>query len=500
MASPNGGDHFAPAHRTRRHGTSRPLGVADAGLKQGSSGDDKPRVPRPSRRAVVAAVVTATALFLTGVSIPRSATAGTATAQDQSRSQYWVATFVERADLRAALDETNWVRRGRLAVRALRRAYRTADARPRVRRLLRGHDAAATPLWIANAVLFRASKPIADEVARIVGVSEVVGGRDLDLEAELTTATARPVGTPTAAPANLLAAHVPDARVAGLTGAGVVIGIVDTGVDATHPDLATSYRAEGGWFDPSGRCPDDPCDGSGHGTAVAGVAVGERTGVAPGAHWIAARGCSDTRCTLASLLESLQFMLAPDAGHGDGPDPDLRPDVINNSWSIPEPSTALGRAMTSIYAAGILSVFAAGNTGPGCATVSYPASQPEVVAVGATDDAGIVARFSARGPGPLGPEPTLVAPGVDVVTTAISGGYASVSGTSMAAPEVSGTYALTIQAAPSHQGSNALHRSLITASGGRPESDCDTPGVPNSAYGYGLLDAVASVQAAEALG
>jgi subtilisin family serine protease len=415
----------------------------------------------------------------------------------------WIATFVERPDLRPALQARSWTRRGRRTVTALRHAYRRARARPRVVRRLRERGAEVTPLWIANAVLFRAARDVADEIAGIDGVTEVVGGRDLDLGAHYGPTTRGPIvdgpnaGGPAAVPASLATVRVPEARADGFSGAGVTVGFVDTGVDARHPDLAAGHRAIAGWFDPTGRCPSGPCDRGGHGTTVAGVAVGARTGVAPGAQWIAARGCTRSSCTLTLVLPALQFMLAP----GDRrPDPDLRPEVVNSSWSIDEPSTALGRAMTALHAAGIVNVFAAGNAGPACATVGFPASQPEVVAVGATDDRGAVARFSARGPGPLGPEPALVAPGVSVVTTAAGGGYAISSGTSMAAPVVTGTYALAVQAAPRHRGSPSLHDAVITAASPRPRSACRSHGVPNSAYGHGVLDAAAAVRSAAALG
>jgi subtilisin family serine protease len=447
-------------------------------------------------RLAAAFLALATALGAAGLlTSPTSARATTVTSAKPR--EFLVATFVERPDLRAAVGEPNWNRRGHLTVSALQRAYRTAAARPVVLRALRKRGITATPLWVSNAVLFHAPKSVADQIARIDGVTEVVGGRELDLGAEVAAAASAPQAAPTAMPANLVEVGVPGARAAGVTGHGAVVGIVDTGVDAQHPDLAGNFRRRGGWFDPTGRCPDAPCDDDGHGTAVAGLAVGKTTGVAPGAQWIAARGCTAEQCTLELVLQSLQFMLAPDAGRGA--DPDLRPDVINNSWSIKEPSTSLGRAMTALHAAGILDVFAAGNSGPTCRSVGFPASQPEVVAVGATDADGQIARFSARGPGPLGPEPSLVAPGLDVLTTAIGGGYTRASGTSMAAPEVTGAYALVLETAPQERGSEALFSTVVNSAARRPAANCRTRGVPNSDYGYGALNAAAAVAAARGL-
>jgi subtilisin family serine protease len=452
-------------------------------------------------RLAAAFLALATALGAAGATTssasPRAASdANHSTALTKTRD-FWVATFTERPDLRAAVGESDWNRRGNLTVTSLRRAFRRAEARPVVERALRSRGITATPLWISNAVLFHAPKAVADRIARIKGVTEVVGGRELDLGAEITAAASGPQAAPTGVPTNLVAAGVPGARSTGVTGRGAVVGIVDTGVDAQHPDLADNFRRQAGWFDPTGRCPDAPCDEGGHGTAVAGLAVGRTTGVAPGAQWIAARGCTATQCTLELVLQSLQFMLAPDAGRGA--DPDLRPDFVNNSWSIKEPSTSLGRAMTALHAAGVLNVFAAGNTGPACRSVGFPASQPDVVAVGAIDGGGQIARFSARGPGPLGPEPTLVAPGLDVLTTAVGGGYTRLSGTSMAAPEVTGTYALALETAPEARGRNELHETVVTSASRRPADSCRTTGVPNSDYGYGTLNAAAAVAAARSI-
>jgi subtilisin family serine protease len=451
-------------------------------------------------RLAAAFLALATALGAAGaLSTPEVARADTPTARGGAGTglDFWVATFVERPDLRSAVREPGWNRRGQLTVGALRRAYRTAAARPDVARLLRRRGIAVTPLWISNGVLFHASKDVADRVARVEGVTEVVGGRELELGAEVGAAAAGPQAAPRAVPTNLVAVGVPGARAAGATGRGAVVGIVDTGVDVRHPDLADAFRREGGWFDPTGRCPDLPCDEGGHGTAVAGLAVGATTGVAPGARWIAARGCTARECTLELVLQSLQYMLAPNAGRGA--DPDLRPDVVNNSWSIAKASTALGRAMTALHAAGVLNVFAAGNGGPACRSVGFPASQPEVVAVGAIDGDGHIARFSGRGPGPLGPEPALVAPGLDVLTTAAGGGYTRVSGTSMAAPEVTGTFALVLETAPQARGRAALTDTVVSSAAGRPAASCRTDGVPNSDYGSGTLNAAAAVAAARGL-
>ena len=133
----------------------------------------------------------------------------------------------------------------------------------------------------------------------------------------------------------------PAAWDAGVLGQGVVVANVDTGVEYTHPALVGNYRGNNGdgtfthdynWWDPSGICGDEPCDNVGHGTHTMGTIAGgdgpgpftPDIGVAPGARWIAAKGCEDMGCSETALLSSGQFILAPTDLAGDNPDPSRR--------------------------------------------------------------------------------------------------------------------------------------------------------------------------------
>ena len=134
----------------------------------------------------------------------------------------------------------------------------------------------------------------------------------------------------------------------GILGGGVVVANVDTGVDFTHEALVNQYRGNLGgsfdhnynWWDPTGICGDEPCDNAQHGTHTMGTMVGgdgpgpftPDVGVAPGAEWIAAKGCEDFFCTETSLLSAGEFILAPTDLDGLNPDPSKRPDIVNNSW------------------------------------------------------------------------------------------------------------------------------------------------------------------------
>ena len=263
----------------------------------------------------------------------------------------------------------------------------------------------------------------------------------------------------------------------GITGQGVVVGVADTGVDWNHPALLPQYRGWDGaaashaynWHDavhdadPLNACGSnspEPCDDQGHGTSVAGLAVGDdggenRIGVAPGARWIGCRNMSIGAGTPARYIECFEFFLAPTDADGENPRPDLGADVVNNSWTCPEEEgctdpEVLRSAVEALRAAGIAQSFAAGNTGPACSSLSaVPPIYEAAFAVGATDLGDGLAIFSARGPvvrdGSNRIKPDLVAPGVGVRTSApllSADPYTIFGGTSAASPHVAGAIAL----------------------------------------------------------
>ena len=138
----------------------------------------------------------------------------------------------------------------------------------------------------------------------------------------------------------------------GVRGEGIVIGLVDTGVQYDHPALVEQYRGNLGggvfdhnynWVDISNQCADPhvPCDMHGHGTGAAGLAVGDdggvnQIGVAPGARFITA--AVDNGPVASDWLAAMQWMLAPTDLNGENARPDLRPHVINNSWGFYPPT------------------------------------------------------------------------------------------------------------------------------------------------------------------
>ncbi|WP_407940378.1 S8 family serine peptidase [Micromonospora auratinigra] len=296
----------------------------------------------------------------------------------------------------------------------------------------------------------------------------------------------------------------------GVTGAGVVVGSSDSGVDGRHPALAAGFRGgDDSWYDPWGRSR-TPGDRNGHGTHTVGSAVGrDGIGVAPGASWV---GCVNLARNLGSparYLDCLQFMLAPFPAGGDpftDGRPQRAPDVLTNSWGCPpiegcDPG-ALRPATAALAAAGILVVVAAGNTGPYCASVTDPpAPYPDVLTVGAVDRARQLTRFSSRGPAAGdAAKPDLVAPGADVLSAFPGGGYAALDGTSMATPQVAGVVALMWSANPALVGDLARTRRILqdTATPAGVPPDARRCGGERDLVGAGLVDAYAAVEAARA--
>lgn len=296
----------------------------------------------------------------------------------------------------------------------------------------------------------------------------------------------------------------------GVTGAGVVVGSSDSGVDGRHPALAAGFRGGAdSWYDPWEHTR-APADRGGHGTHTVGSAVGrDGIGVAPGAQWV---GCVNLDRNLGSpayYLDCLQFMLAPFPAGGDpftDGRPQRAPDVLTNSWGCPsiegcDPG-ALRPATAALAAAGILVVAAAGNTGPYCGSVADPpAPYPDVLTVGAVDRARQLTGFSSRGPAAGGlAKPDLVAPGAAVPSAFPGGGYATLDGTSMATPQVAGVVALMWSANPALVGDLARTRRLLldTATPAGVPPGGERCGGERDLVGAGLVDAYAAVRAARA--
>ena len=289
----------------------------------------------------------------------------------------------------------------------------------------------------------------------------------------------------------------------GIDGSGVTVGIIDSGVHWRHEALMENWRGYdpnnpehpdpvGNWFDAvEGRSlPYDMAENP-HGTHVLGTILGKDPngeniiGVAPGAQWIAAKAFTLQGGQNSWLLAAGEFMIAPNGN------PDLAPDIINNSWGGARGLDEWYRPMVQAWRdAQIVPIFAAGNTTGGSAThsVSVPANYPESIAVGATDINNIRGNFSNQGPGPYGAnlKPDISAPGVNI-RSSIPGGYAGGwNGTSMAAPHVAGVAAL-LRSVDATISVDHIQETLINTATPLTDSQYNTS--PNNGYGYGLVNA-----------
>ncbi|MGH9037713.1 MAG: S8 family serine peptidase [Acidimicrobiia bacterium] len=324
----------------------------------------------------------------------------------------------------------------------------------------------------------------------------------------------------------------------GVTGKGVTVAILDTGVDFGHPDLADAMRANVklvGFGDPLPVIPvqslTNSDTSSGHGTHVAGDVASRGTasdgayrGLAPGAGLVGI-GAGDG-LSMFLVLEGLDWTMANRDRYG------IR--VINNSWGSQfepfDPYDPVNGATRALAKAGVVVVFANGNDSTEMAMNPY-ASPPWVLPVAAGDKTGKVADFSSRGieadtvglgfasvdvagetrrPLAMGLyHPAVTTTGVDVVSTRANNTiipitalpsdlrsvppdelpyYTTLSGTSMAAPETAGVVALVLEAAPELTPAQVRMVLQVTA---RPIAD-----TPFHAGGYGYTDASAAVELA----
>jgi len=409
-----------------------------------------------------------------------------------------ILTLADQLDVKSFKGKNKSLRRSRLN-RALR--DKADKSQKGLKKFLKEKKARKIKsFWIFNGMAAAIRADIVDELAQRPEVQSI----QLDAVVSLPAPTLAAAGTPEW---NIDAIKAPMLWELGYTGTGVVVANMDTGVDVLHPDLAASYRNDpNSWLDlvsgsPTPIDPDPP--GSifgGHGTKTMGVMVGgdaggTSIGVAPGAQWIAVRVFdSDGNATYTAIHSGYQWLLDPDGN----PDTDDLPDVVNNSWGIVDPPEVVGSCITefqtdiqALKAAGVAMVFSAGNQGPNSHTSVSPANNPESLAVGSVGQSMVISDFSSRGPSGCGGDifPELVAPGDNVRTTDVSLGgfpnYVPTSGTSIAAPHVSGAIALLLSVNP--QLTVGDLETLLTDSA----TDLGIAGWDND-YGKGLLDVEAA--------
>jgi len=389
--------------------------------------------------------------------------------------------------------------------------------------------------WIANAIWVEAGQEIVRQIAQRPDVAKILENSLLMLSEFRTEEKEAPRIQSGALTYGWNIDKIEAWRVwaEGFFGQGAVIGTIDTGVTWDLPELIDQYRGWDGntadhnynWHDavdsggtdcPAGSL--EPCDEFNHGTGTLGLAVSgqlagdgldTQIGVAPQAKWITCRVAVDpaSGASLASVVECLQWMLAPTDLNGQFPDPGKAPDVLNTSWGCApgsgceDPLNMLEPIFQNLRAAGIFHATAAGNSGPDCDTVStHPDVYQSSMATGSSgvdsEFNDIISGFSSRGPaaetGLI--KPDVVAPGQGVGTFNRLGTPITVGGTSASSPHLAGVVALLISASPELAG-DVDKLELLVKQYADPRTSGQTCGgtqgdeIPNNTWGWGRINA-----------
>jgi serine protease len=262
----------------------------------------------------------------------------------------------------------------------------------------------------------------------------------------------------------------------------VKVGIVDEGVDYTHPDLAACFDPGTRGYDFVDKDADPRPTGSEemHGSHVAGIVAAGNNNAVGIAGW--------ANVTLYSCraLDSAGSGSTSDIADGVRWATDHGVRVINLSLGSVSSSSVLEDAVRYAWDRGVVLVAASGNDG--ARAVFFPAAYDQCIAVGAFDTTGVLAGFSN-----YGPEQELVAPGVGILSTTPGSEYYYMDGTSMASPEVAGLVALLIAYRPTL--TNQQVRAILSASA----IDMGTAG-RDEYYGYGLANGFRALQLAQMYG
>lgn len=271
----------------------------------------------------------------------------------------------------------------------------------------------------------------------------------------------------------------------GYTGEGVKVAVIDTGVDAGHPDLNGGKVVA--WADFVNGSNSTPYDDNGHGTHVSSIIAGtgnasggKYLGVAPNASLLAAKALDGSGSGYyTNIIKGMDWAVQNGA------------QVISMSLGGNH-SPAMDEAVSNAVNKGVVVVVAAGNGGPSPGTISCPGDSPDAITVGAVDKSDLIANFSSRGPtydGRIKPDVTNV--GVNVTAanaggTAATGYYISMSGTSMATPMTAGVVALMLQKNSSLTPAQVKN---ILAQTAKPMKVNETDPIPNNDYGWGRVQA-----------
>lgn len=368
-------------------------------------------------------------------------------------------------------------------------------------------DKSLQAFWITNIVFFEAEGEALLRLSEQSAIAQLGLNYPVYFERAEEEDCPLPLPAPDGIEPGLAAIHAPAMWAKGYTGYGRRLLVVDTGTEPDHPALLRQFLyhnrpANRVW---AGNTPPEDCDG--HGTHVAGTSLGldrltnDTIGVAFDANWMSGVALSGD-CTgstdAAGIFGMLQWSLNPD---GDPNTTDDIPDVINNSWrsgSSQCDADGVFELYDALYAAGIAVVFSAGNDGPEPSTITPPKFNNwdlvRLFSVGnlnANTPSLPISSGSSRGPSICGGEgsllikPEVSAPGSSVRSAYLGGSYQNLSGTSMAAPHVSGAILLLKQAFPYLAGEDLMLALYFSA------TDLGEPGEDNT-YGMGIINVPAA--------
>ena len=255
-----------------------------------------------------------------------------------------------------------------------------------------------------------------------------------------------------------------------VSGEGIKVAVIDTGVDLSHPMLAPNLRKGINILHPNRP----PNDDNGHGTHVAGTIAatggkGKIIGVAPDAEIYPVKAFdSKGKALLSDIGKAVEWCMQNN----------IR--LLNMSYGTSNSNPTLEDIYTQAYRQGCILVAAAGNSGPE-GGIGYPGKYPFTITVGASTETNEIASFSSQGP-----EVMIYAPGVNILSCWLHGGTKRIKGTSMATPHVTGTIALMLSLYPHLQSSQIKQILASTVT--------NLAGVASHSSAIGLVNTMRAVQ------
>ena len=297
--------------------------------------------------------------------------------------------------------------------------------------------------------------------------ASILGSKDEDADQQVKAAGGKPAPAPKETlpwGVDRIDADIVWAGTDATTGNGIKVAVMDTGIDNDHPDLKAIIKGGTNTITSGGSYDDD----NGHGTHCAGIIAAQHNGegvkgVAPKIELYSIKVLNrQGNGWYSDFIEGLQWAITN------------KMQVVSMSFGGTGDDAALHAACDQANAAGIILVAAAGNEGR--ELVLYPAAYSTVIAVSATTTSDALASYSS-----YGSSVDFAAPGSSIYSTYKGGGYATMSGTSMACPHVAGVAALVWGKDKTHTGAEVVTALLQAENLGTPGWD--------KYYGWGLVDA-----------